>query len=44
LLLGLSPTNASVRVYDQLRCQRDSVSRYTSATQSDTDCDLMPSN
>jgi hypothetical protein len=35
---------ANVRVYDQLRGQSDSVSRYTFATQSDTACDLMPSN
>jgi len=34
----------NVRVYDQLRRQSDSVSRYTSATQSDNDCNLMPSN
>jgi hypothetical protein len=31
-------------VYDHLRRQRDSVSRYTSATHSDIVCDLMPSN
>jgi len=35
---------ANVRVYDHLRCQSDSVSRYTKVRQSDTVCSLMPSN
>jgi hypothetical protein len=34
----------NVRVYDHLRCQSDSVSRYTDATQSDAARNLMPSN
>jgi hypothetical protein len=34
----------NVRVYDHLRCQSDSVSRYTNATQRDNACNLMPSN
>jgi hypothetical protein len=34
----------NVRVYDHLRCQRDSVSKYTSMAQSDTARNLMPSN
>jgi hypothetical protein len=34
----------NVRVYDHLRCQSDSVSRYTEATQSDNARNLMPSN
>jgi len=34
----------NVRVYDHLRCQRDSVSGYTKATQSETACNLLPSN
>ncbi len=35
---------ANVRVYDHLRCQSDSVSRYTNIKQNDTACSLMPSN
>ena len=35
---------ANVRVYDQLRCQSDSVFRYTKVPQSDIVCNLMPSN
>ena len=35
---------ANVCVYDHLRCQSDSVSRYTSVIQSDTVRNLMPSN
>jgi hypothetical protein len=31
-------------VYDQLRCQSDSVSRYTNAQQSDNIRNLMTSN
>ena len=34
----------NVRVYDHLRCQSDSVSRYTNATQSDNARNLMPGN
>ena len=35
---------SNVRVYDHLRGQSDSVSRYTRVSQSDTACNLMPSN
>ena len=35
---------ANVRVYDHLRCQSDSVSRYTKVCQRDNICNLMPSN
>jgi hypothetical protein len=35
---------ANVRVYDHLRGQSDSASRYKSAAQSDNACNLMPSN
>ncbi len=35
---------ANVRVYDHLRCQSDSVSRYTNVRQSDKIRNLMPSN
>ena len=34
----------NVRVYDQLSCQRDTVSRYNGATQSDTVRNALPSN
>jgi hypothetical protein len=36
--------DANVRVYDQLRCQSVSVSRYTKATQSDNIRNLIPSD
>jgi hypothetical protein len=36
--------NANARVYDHLRCQSDSVSRYTKVRQSDNISNLMPSN
>jgi hypothetical protein len=42
-LKGLKIT-ANVRVYDHLRCQSDSVSRYTRVTQSDTVRNALPSN
>jgi hypothetical protein len=35
---------ANGRVYDHLRCQIDSVSRYTKASQSENIRNLMPSN
>ena len=35
---------SNVRVYDHLRCQSDSVSRYTKVPQRDTARNLMPSN
>jgi hypothetical protein len=34
----------NVRVYDQLRLQSDSESRYTRAPKSDNACNVMPSN
>jgi hypothetical protein len=45
MILDLSFTiDHNVRVYDQLRCQSDSVSGYTCATHSDTFRNLIPSN